>query len=187
MLLYIRKSFLAVICALTCVPAISFAQNRVAGQLESHDSVKLDVIRIYPDSFPNVSVIFRATSPSGQPLWNLDTSNVKVKENDIPCSVKSVHKISNTESVNTALVIDHSGSMLESIEYSRCSDSVQKLPKRWKKVTLRELTDGKSNSDSAVMVPFYPACPVASLPPMEHAKIALNPSIFSGSGSVCLS
>lgn len=179
MLHCIRKSFPALIFALTCVPAVTYAQNLVTGQLESHDSVKLDVIRIYPDSFPHVAVIFRATSPSGQPLWNLDTSNVKVKENDISCSVKSVRKISNTESVNTALVIDHSGSMLESIEYSRWLDSVQKLPKRWKKVTLRELTHGKSNSDSTVMVPFYPACPVASLPPMEHAKIAAKSYIAS--------
>ena len=148
------------------------AQSNVAGNLEASDTVKLDVIRTYPDSFPNVSVIFRAATPDGQPLWNLDKDKVKVKEDDKECIVLSVEKISNNEAINTALVIDHSGSMLDNPNYKHWSDSVAKLPRRWKKITQREYTNGRINSDSLIMVSVNPVCPANCLPPMEHAKAA---------------
>lgn len=172
----VRTFFLAAII-LTCITLS--AQEKVHGNLESADTVSLSVIRIYPDSFPNVSVIFRASSPSGQALWNLDESNVKVKENGIDCAVVSVKKLSQNEAVNTALVIDHSGSMEDNPKYHAWADSVNRLPKRWKKVSLREYTNGKTDSDSMIMVSVQPVCPPECQPPIMHAQIAAKAYLSS--------
>jgi hypothetical protein len=186
----IKRLLLILITTLTLANFAALnAQNSVNGELSTKDTAQLQVIRIYPDSFPNVSVIFRAATPDGQPLWNLNKDNVAIKENDLSCAVVSVKKISNTEAINTALVIDHSGSMLDNPKYYAWIDSTSRLPKRWRKVTLREYTHGKTNSDSIIMVSVTPACPAYCLPPIEHAKAAAKAyltSLDSSKDKTCL-
>lgn len=172
-----RLLFVGILLSISCT--ILPAQDKVQGNLESADTVSLSVIRIYPDSFPNVSVIFRATSPSGQPLWNLDNTNVKVKENGLDCAVVSVKKLSQNESINTALVIDHSGSMSDNPNFRAWSDSINRLPKRWKKISMREYTNGKTDSDSLIMVSVQPVCPPQCQPPIMHAKAAAKTYLAS--------
>lgn len=155
------------------------AQNNINGGIESKDTASLSVIRIFPDSFPRVSVLFRATTPNGQPIWNVNKDNVSVKEDGQDCAVISVKKVSEDSRVNTALVIDHSGSMLDNPNFYRWSDSVSKLPKRWTKTTLREYSKGKVNSDSVIMISVTPTCPPQYQPAMFHAKMAAQAYISS--------
>src|ERR1044072_6866243 len=67
------------------------AQDKVKGNITTNDTIRLEVIRLLPDSFPKVSVIFRASGPNGEPIRNLDTSNVQVNENGLPCKVVAVN------------------------------------------------------------------------------------------------
>ncbi len=74
---------------------------------------ELSIIRLYPDSFPNVSVIFQAKNRFGKPLWTLDKSEMIVTENEKLCEVTGLKNISENKPLNIGLVFDHSGSMVD--------------------------------------------------------------------------
>lgn len=94
----------------------SFAQNyKVKGGLSSVDTAELTILNIYPDSFPNVSVVFRAERRNGDPVWGLTKEKMRVNENGTPCTVVSVEPISQHKPISLGIVIDHSGSMAENI------------------------------------------------------------------------
>ncbi|MBC7554538.1 MAG: VWA domain-containing protein, partial [Taibaiella sp.] len=97
----------------------SFAQNyKVKGGLSSVDTAELTILNIYPDSFPNVSVVFRAERRTGEPVWGLTKEKMKVKENGTICTVVSVAPISEHKPISLGIVIDHSGSMsAEGMQY----------------------------------------------------------------------
>lgn len=90
----------------------SFAQNyKVKGGLSSVDTADLTILNIYPDSFPDVSVVFRAERRNGEPVWGLTKEKMRVNENGTPCTVVSVEPISQNKPISLGIVIDHSGSM----------------------------------------------------------------------------
>ncbi len=91
--------------------ATLWAQSPVQGKLSAPDTATLKVIRIAADSFPNVSVFFKAETKEGKPLWNLRASDLSVTEDGKPCQVVRLEKVSKTRSVKVVLVVDHSGSM----------------------------------------------------------------------------
>ncbi len=164
-----KTIFLIAITALsTSLPA----QEQINGEVYSTDSATHTVIRIYPDTFPRVNVLFRAQSPGGRPMWDINTKNVIVTENGEECDVLSVNKLSNGQRVNTALVIDHSGSMIEDSPYKHWVDSILHTPGIWKSVTMREYTKGKTDSDSLIKICVMPPCPEYLMPPIWHAKRA---------------
>lgn len=148
------------------------AQQHVSGELQTNDTVSLQVIRIFPDSFPRISVVFRASGPNGQSINNLDTTNVGVKENGVDCKVVDVHRISKDWAVNTALVIDHSGSMRMDNLLRRHWDSLPASAWKYQKVTMRQHTSGEVDSDSLIDVRTAPADPVWYHMPLWHAQHA---------------
>ena len=76
-----RKSLLLI---LVLAFSTSLAQNyKVKGGLSSIDTADLTILSIFPDSFPNVSVVFRAERRTGEPVWGLTKEKMKVKENNI--------------------------------------------------------------------------------------------------------
>jgi Ca-activated chloride channel family protein len=87
-----------------------FGQNSIKGNLYS-DTADLKILNIYPDSFPDVSVVFKAETKKGDPVWNLTKEKIKVKEDNNYCNVISLQQISNNLPLNIGIVIDHSGSM----------------------------------------------------------------------------
>lgn len=89
---------------------ISAQVSNINGNVAS-DTAELTILNIYPDSFPDVSVIFRAETKSGHPCWNLTKDKVRVQENGQDCEVISIEPISKNRPVNLGVVIDHSGSM----------------------------------------------------------------------------
>jgi Ca-activated chloride channel homolog len=95
---------------------ISFAtpaQNmNVQGEVLTIDTANLTILNIFPDSFPNVSVIFKAETKAFEPIWNLTKDKMRVTENSEECEVKSLEPISKITAINLGIVVDHSGSML---------------------------------------------------------------------------
>jgi Ca-activated chloride channel family protein len=92
--------------------------EKVKGVLSTTDTADLIILNIYPDSFPAVSVLFKAETRKGEPVWSLTKEKMRVKENSSDCKVISLEQISKNKPVNLGIVIDHSGSMLEA-EYQQ--------------------------------------------------------------------
>jgi hypothetical protein len=150
----------------------AFSQMNAEGKLVSNDTVKLSVIRIFPDSFPNVSVIFKAETPSGESIWNLVDTSIKIVEDEKPCRIVSLEKVSKNKPVNTALVIDHSGSMRLDEIWQKWSNSLPPSAFTSSKTTMREYTDGEVNSDSVFEVKIAPDNPSWYHSPMWYAQHA---------------
>ncbi len=148
------------------------AQNSANGNIVVDDTVKLEVIRLFPDSFPNVSVIFRASGPNGHAIYNLDSSNVHVTENDLDCKVVSVKRISKDWAVNTALVVDHSGSMRMDDVLRKHWDSLPANVWKTEKRTMRQYTNGEVDSDSTFTVRVAPQDPSWYHTPLWYAQHA---------------
>jgi Ca-activated chloride channel family protein len=90
---------------------IAFAQSNVETEIDAKNAFELSIIDIFPDSFPEVSVVFQAKNSEGKPLWELGASEVNVYENGENCEVLSIKNISKNKPVNVGLIFDHSGSM----------------------------------------------------------------------------
>lgn len=86
--------------------------EKVKGNLSTLDTADLTILNIYPDLFPNVSVVFKAENRNGEPVWNLTKEKMKARENSQDCKVISLEQISKNKPINLGIVIDHSGSML---------------------------------------------------------------------------
>lgn len=95
--------------AFTC-----FSQTKnVQTEIKSENIFDLSIIKVYPDSFPNISVMFQAKNKFGKPLWTLDKSEIQVTENYKDCEVLRLQNISEDKPINIGLVFDHSGSMVD--------------------------------------------------------------------------
>lgn len=148
------------------------AQPAVEGEIRAADTVRLSVIGVYPDSFPSVSVIFKAETPQGEPLWNLTTESVSVNEDSMSCKIISVEKISKNVTINTALVIDHSGSMSEDEPLHKWWDSLPPDAFKTRTITMRDYTDGEVNSDEPILVRTAPPNPPWYHTPLWYAQQA---------------
>lgn len=96
------------------------AQDNIDLNLESRDTASLNIIRVYPDDFPKITVIFNAATHSGNPIWNLSRQQVQIFEGTTPCPIHCLKRISENESIKIGLVVDHSGSMAE--DYNQLFD-----------------------------------------------------------------
>ena len=95
------------------VSACSLAQpDLVHGNIFAADTVELSILGVYPDSFPNVSVVFKAETPQRKPIWNLMVEDMHAEENKQVCEVISVQPLSEIKPIHIGLVLDHSGSMM---------------------------------------------------------------------------
>jgi Ca-activated chloride channel family protein len=142
-----KKAFILLL-SLLCIYGFSQGQT-IDTEIKSHNVFELSIIKIYPDSFPQVSVVFEAENEFGKPLWQLDVNDVIVTEDNVECQVVSLLNISEYEPLNIGLVFDHSGSMDEiqpddnkmAIEYA-------------KKGVLNFLSEFKGSEDSILFVGF---------------------------------
>lgn len=99
---------------------LALAQDRnVQTKIEAENIFELSIIRVYPDSFPKVSVVFQAKNKYGKPLWLLKKKELKISENNIQCDVLRLINITENKPLNIGLIVDHSGSMLENPEVPR--------------------------------------------------------------------
>lgn len=113
----IKLSFLLVYCLTSFSTS---GQNLVRGHLKTRDSFEFSIIKVLPDSFPTVSIIFRGHKANGDPLWNLKKDDFQITENGESSMVKSLTPISRDKPINIGIVLDHSQSMLD--DYSLLYD-----------------------------------------------------------------
>jgi hypothetical protein len=96
-----------------CLALLSSGQNNpIEGQLKHAGTGRLSILQIYPDSIPQISVLFRAEKADGQPYFGISKSALIVEENDKTCQVRSLKPLSEGLPLTINLVIDHSSSML---------------------------------------------------------------------------
>ena len=105
----LRQSFAFLLLFLTC--AHLSAQPEIETEITSKQLFELSVLDVYPDSFPDVEVVFLARDADGKPLWDVVKDDITVNENGALCPIKSLTNISDTQPIQVALVMDHSGSM----------------------------------------------------------------------------
>jgi Ca-activated chloride channel homolog len=127
--------------------------EKVKGNLSINDTVDLTILNIYPDSFPNVSVVFKAETRKGEPVWNLTQEKMNVKENSQNCNVISLEQISTNKPINLGIVIDHSGSMQQ--------DNSQ-------------LFDKDRNPLFSFDANYHPVFPKGYIAPIDNAKSAVK-------------
>jgi Ca-activated chloride channel family protein len=114
----------------------SIAQgSTVKNELKSKDHSDLRILQIFPDSFPDISIVFKAETQAGEPHWNLKQEQLEVKENQKKAEIISLAPISKKRPIHIVLVIDKSGSMNE--DYSLLFDKNGKPlysidPQTWK-------------------------------------------------------
>jgi len=100
------------------IPTLVLTQtDSISGGIGTSVGARITILGVYPDSFPNVSVVFRAETENGEPILNLTTNNVFVSENGQPCELLSVEPVAVKQPVLMSLVVDHSGSMI--LDYSQ--------------------------------------------------------------------
>jgi Ca-activated chloride channel homolog len=104
---------LSVLIVSSCFIVNASAQKQVHGELKTSDSIHFAVIKVLPDSFPAVSIILKGQKNNGEPIWNLRKEDFSVLENGMLSEVSSLSLISKKQPINIAIVIDHSGSMLD--------------------------------------------------------------------------
>ena len=138
-------------------------------EIKSQNIFELSIIQVYPDSFPDVSVVFQAKNEYGKPLWKLDKSEVTVAENNRDCDVVSLINISKNRPLNIGLVFDHSSSMVDNP--SQFPDSIDSmldwyfsgipLPKGYtmaidfaKEGVIEFLNETENTSDSILFIGF---------------------------------
>lgn len=91
--------------------SVSGQTEKVHAKLSTTDTADLTILKVYPDTFPQVSVVFKAETRKGNPVWSLTKEKMSVKENAQECNVISLEQISKNKPIDLGIVIDHSGSM----------------------------------------------------------------------------
>lgn len=150
-----KQAFILLI--FTFLSFISSAQQKtVYGDLRASDSISLNIIKVVPDSFPTVSIIFEAVK-NNDPVFGLTKDLVVVTENSQSCKILKLKQIEDEYPINISLVIDHSGSMMD--------DPVQ-------------LIDSASGVYLLSWVykngAYFPQYPEGYVPPIENAKKAVT-------------
>lgn len=145
------------------------AQDKLQGAIRS-DSARLTVYRLLPDSFPTVSVWFKAETTTGKPVFSLKKEQVAVTENGLPASITHFRPVSEAEGVSVMLVLDHSGSMQSDEKWRTWAESVPDSLIRVDSMTLRNWSGGEIDSDSIIIVRRLPEPPFEYHPPIWHAR-----------------
>ncbi len=87
--------------------------NKTQGLITTQDSIHFSIIQILPDSFPTVSIILRTQNRMGYPIWELSKKDFRVYEDGQEMPIITLNSISRNKPIHIAIVLDHSGSMLE--------------------------------------------------------------------------
>ena len=106
--------------AMSLIAVHVFGQTEeVQTEIKAENTFELFIIEIFPENFPEVSVVFQANNEFGKPLWTLQKSELQVTENGVEAEVLKLKNISKDKPVNVGLVFDHSGSMVNNPMYMR--------------------------------------------------------------------
>jgi hypothetical protein len=83
----------------------------VQGNLTSIGSDRLSILQVFPDSVPQISLIFRAENQNGEALFGLKSSALTVEEDQKPCKIIDFRPLSEGMPLVVNMVLDQSTSM----------------------------------------------------------------------------
>ncbi len=127
----------------------------VKGDISTKDTTQIKIIKVSPDDFPQVSVVFEAIK-NGMPIFGISKDIIRVTENNYQCEVVSLNKISERYPISITLIIDHSASMQN--DFTQLYDSITGM---YKGIVM----------DSSGYVVVKP--PVGYVSPLKNAKLAV--------------
>ncbi len=184
-----KLSSLFIVCILTGIANLSYAQEKVKGTVYT-DSATLKIVNIYPDSFPKVSVVFTAETYKGEPVWQLTKEKMRVKENGQNCNVVSLQLVSKNKPVNLGVVIDHSSSMLDdSAAYSQFYrfNIPYRSPLDNAKTAIKKFISGFDSTKDLVSVTGFSTTVSEKLPLTKNiAQVNLLVDSLNGDGNTAL-
>jgi Ca-activated chloride channel family protein len=157
-----------IILLLILTTSLRAQTKKVSTSLHS-DTAEISIIGVYPDGFPNVSVVFRAETKNGDPLWNLHPEKIRVRENRQPCNIISLCPVSGKKPLNIALVIDHSGSMEFSEELFGLPEGYESPMMKAKKA-VKEFIRKQQNPDDRISIIGFSEKPDIVLPLTSDRK-----------------
>ena len=75
------------------------------------DSVKIKILSVTPDSFPQISVFVKAETNQGKTISGVSKEKIQLKENGTGYEVSSIQAASKNRPIYLSILIDHSESM----------------------------------------------------------------------------
>ncbi len=105
----VKRFFTALILLLFTIIAIS-QDNVIDASIISSDETTIKILNSFPDSFPNISVVFEAEK-NNAPIWDLSAEKLQIYEDEKLCEIIGLEPISKNEQINISIVLDHSSSM----------------------------------------------------------------------------
>ena len=143
-----------------------FGFSQVQTELQSQRIFDLSIVQVFPDSFPEIDVLFQAKDDAGRPLWGITKEELNVLEGGVSCKVLDLVNLSEGEVIDIAVVFDHSGSMgypsipdsMYNYDWTQTQiDSLMLLPKAIdfaKEGVLSFISSGALKQDSILIVGF---------------------------------
>lgn len=113
------KTKIILMFILTISTLIGNSQN-IKTKIKS-DTAVVSIIKVMPDSFPNLSVLFNAKNNWGYPVWGIQPNQIKILENKQKCEILQLQQITEKLPINIIVIIDHSTSMI-SDNYSNLTE-----------------------------------------------------------------
>lgn len=114
-----KNQILLLLCFLTLTFLRLEAQNTKT-RIYS-DTAQISILKVAPDSFPSLSLLFWAKNKWDYPVWGIKKEQVKILENGKKCDIISMEQITEKLPINLVIIIDHSGSMI-SDDYSTLTE-----------------------------------------------------------------
>ena len=113
-----RLIYIALMIAILLFYTLSISTEKKASvELKGTDKIKLTKFDIFPDSFPQINVLFSAEQSNGNPIWNLTIPDILLYEEGQKCKIDKLKRITDNAEIFLSLVVDHSESMSESEIY----------------------------------------------------------------------
>lgn len=103
-------SFFYLILLLCCSFSISSQDKPIQSYIQSTKENELKILSVHPETFPVVSVIFKAEK-NGEPVWDVTQEEILVMENHQAAEVLSLEQISKEAPIHIGIIFDHSSSM----------------------------------------------------------------------------
>jgi Ca-activated chloride channel family protein len=162
-----------------------FAQEKVETEIKAENVFELSIIDIYPENYPEVSVVFQAKNNEGKPLWLLKPEEMEITENGAPCTITKLINITEEKPINIGLVFDHSGSMFWNNNYSEDSLKLMessyyqgwgvpkwyKMPMDYGKEGVLEFISDSESTDSLLFVGFAEEVDLVSSISSDYSQI----------------
>jgi VWFA-related protein len=101
-----------ILISLLCLFTVLLGKSQSIQTTIFSDTAQVSLLRVVPDSFPSLSMLFVAKDKLGFPVWGITKDQIKVSENAKACNILSLVQVTEKLPINLSIIIDHSSSMI---------------------------------------------------------------------------